>query len=150
MIVTPLAAADRYLPMHPALAKAFAFLRQVDARTFTVARVEIDGDKLYADVAVVPGRGHAGAKFETHRQHIDIQFVYEGEDEIAWKDAATCTPPVSYNPEKDAAKYDDTPENWFTLSAGMLAILYPEDAHAPLGGDPATSAKKVIVKILLT
>jgi len=149
MIIAPLTAADRYLPMHPALAAAFAFLRQVDEKTFDAVRFEIDGERIYADVAAVPGRGRDGAKFESHRQHIDIQFCYEGTDEIGWKDAAELSAPVSYSPEKDSAKYADTPDYWFTLNAGMFVIFYPEDGHAPLGGAPEMTAKKVIVKILL-
>lgn len=40
-------------------------------------------------------------------------------------------PHGGYDNEKDVEFFDDDPEFWFKLEAGMFAIFFPEDAHMP-------------------
>jgi YhcH/YjgK/YiaL family protein len=52
-----------------------------------------------------------------------------------------------YSEEKDVGFYNGAGD-WLTLHAGMFAILWPHDAHAPQAcvGEPAV-VLKVVVKI---
>ena len=106
----------------------------------------MDGARLYAMVIRQPGRGHDGAKVETHRNYIDIQFVAAGVDEMGWMPAAACTQPAGeYNPGKDVALFTDMPPVWFAVPAGSFAIFFPDDAHAPMGGQGEQF--KVVMKV---
>jgi hypothetical protein len=83
-------------------------------------------------------KGRDFAKLETHRLFIDVQFTVTGTDHIGWKPAVECTGEANgYNSEKDVAFFTERPETWLTAPQGIFAVFFPEDAHAPLGGDRA-------------
>jgi YhcH/YjgK/YiaL family protein len=146
MILDRLENADLYAKLHPAFAKAFAFLRSDKVTSLEPGRHELDGDRLFVLLATTPGRGHAGAKLEAHRKYIDIQYVVRGTDEIGWRPTKQCLEVESaYNDERDVAFWHDAPESWSTLVAGSFVILYPHDAHAPLGG--AGDVSKAVIKV---
>jgi biofilm protein TabA len=61
--------------------RAFAFLRTTDLPALAPGRHQIDGDRLYASIDRLSGRGLAGARLECHRRQIDIQLTIEGMSE---------------------------------------------------------------------
>lgn len=155
MILDRLQTADRYTTLHPAFARAFVYLRDADwARLMTAAqgaarhstRHPIDGDRMYASIDCVEGRGRDGARLEAHRRYIDIQFTIDGHEEIGWKPLGDCAATsVAYDDAKDVMFFSDRPDSWLSLPAGHFAIFFPDDAHAPLAG--RGSLTKAIVKI---
>ena len=151
MVLDTLARCHRYTPLHPAFARAFAFLNgpQWAALVSGAAgaeRHDIDGDRLYVSIARTDGRGHDGARLEAHRRYIDIQLTIEGYEEIGWKSLGDCAQPAgTFDVAKDIVFFSDRPESWVSLPAGHFAIFFPDDAHAPLGG--RGTVKKAIMKI---
>lgn len=146
MIVDYLQEANRYSPLHAGFADVFEFLRRADLAKLADGRHEIDGERLFAIVSRVEGRGREKALLEAHRRYIDVQFVISGQDCIGWMPTADCERVASpYDPEKDLEFFFDRPATWLAVSTGAFAIFYPEDAHAPL----ATSGPihKAIVKV---
>jgi YhcH/YjgK/YiaL family protein len=145
----------RYAPLHPAFARAFEFLTGANWRELIRASAEqanghthhsIDGERLYASIDVVEGRGRDDARLEAHRRYIDIQFTIDGHEEIGWKPTADCaSTAVAFDAVKDITFFHDRPVSWLSVPAGQFAIFFPEDAHAPLGGRGVL--KKAIVKI---
>ena len=128
-------------------AKAFAYLRDTDLKALADGRYELDGEKLYALVMTVDGRGQAGAKFEVHRRYIDIQAVVSGTDVMGWSPLAACRQPLPFDAVKDCGFYGDAPLSWIVVPAATFAVFWPDDAHAPLAGSGAI--KKVVVKVAL-
>lgn len=145
MIVDRLAVSARYHPLHPLFSRAFDFLRDTDLAVLPPGRHEIDGDDLYVSVDHLDGRGHDGARLESHRRYIDIQVAFEGHEEIGWRPLASCQAPAPFDDARDIGFFDDRPDSWFTVAPGTFAIFFPDDAHAPLGGPGAV--KKAIVKV---
>jgi len=146
MILDHLANAGRYACLHPAFARAFEFLRRDDLSDLPAGRHEIDGDRLYAMVVQAPGKGRDEAKLEAHREYVDIQLSVAGTDVIGWKPTAGCRhPETEFNPETDLGLYSDDPDAWVAVPPNTFAILFPEDAHAPMGG--SGSLHKVVVKV---
>src|SRR4029453_14356082 len=84
MILDTFAQAHRYAALHPGFAGAFAFLKKTDLKSLEPGRHVIDGDRLWMIVDHKDGRGREGARLEAHRAHIDIQFTFEGNEEIGW------------------------------------------------------------------
>jgi len=133
MILSKLEYTDRYTTLHPDFAKALAFLSQSKLEQLPPGRHEIDGERIYAVVSREQGRSRDKALLEAHREYIDIHLVLGGTGEIGWKSRSSCTiPDGQYNLERDFELFADSPDTWVAVSSGVLVILFPEDAHAPL------------------
>jgi biofilm protein TabA len=145
MILDRLANAQRYVALHSGFAAALEFLgKPLDH--LSAGRQPIDGERLFVVMNREQGRGHGGAKLESHRKYIDIQLTLSGAEEIGWKATGDCSRPESpFSAEKDIAFYPDRPESWFAVPPGSIAVFFPQDAHAPLGG--AGPLVKAVVKV---
>jgi YhcH/YjgK/YiaL family protein len=150
MIATDLMHIERQVLLTPTLVKAIEFLRRPDLAALSVGRVEIDGDRVFA----LPQRYETAPaetpRFEYHRKYIDIQFIVEGEEVIGWAPSGQMKITEPYDREKDVT-FGTVPPDAMTpvrLRAGQLAVLYPEDAHAPrlAAGAPAKVCK-IVVKV---
>lgn len=146
MILDTLERADRYRRLHPGFEAGFRFLTEAEAASLADGRHEIDGDRVFALVSRVAGRGREASKLEVHRKYIDIQMVYEGADLMGWRDLRTCSRlEAPFDEQNDYAFYLDAPETWFDVGAGRFTIFFPEDAHAPLAG--SGPLLKIVVKV---
>ena len=146
MVLDVLTNAERYASLHPAFARAFAYLASVDLTALQPGRNEIDGDAMFVILDRKEGRGRDGARLEAHRRYIDIQYTVDGLEEIGWTPLASCAgADGAFDAAKDIGFYRDTPSAWVRVPPGSFAIFFPEDAHAPLAGHGALV--KAIVKI---
>ena len=146
MILDSLDEAETYVRVHPAFARALAFLRTTELAALAPGRHEIDGERIYLAIDHVTGRGPTGARLECHRRHIDIQLTIEGDERIGWAPLASCiTPDGPFDAARDVGFFSDTPATWLAVPPGRFAVFFPADAHAPLAG--AGGVKKAIVKI---
>ncbi|MCC9603607.1 YhcH/YjgK/YiaL family protein [Stieleria sp. JC731] len=146
MIISTLADASRYTPLHSRFAEAFRYLETVRANELVEGKHEIAGDDLFAIAWSGIGKGQSESVLESHRRYIDIQYVVTGFDVMGWRPLADCQRiRDAYDETKDLAFFHDQPTSWTRVSAGSFAIFYPEDVHAPLG--TTTSLKKVVVKV---
>ncbi|AQQ10088.1 Toxin-antitoxin biofilm protein TabA [Sedimentisphaera cyanobacteriorum] len=148
MIIDRLDQADSYYSMHPLFEKAFQFLNKPELADLSPGRYELEGSRLFCNIAVESGRSKQESKLEAHKNYIDIQYVISGNEQMGWKKTSDCSlVRQPYNPEKDVAFFKDEPEKWETVSPGSFAVFFPEDAHAPLVSDG--EIHKAVVKILL-
>lgn len=150
MIVTDLEHASKQLPASSALGKALAFLRRADIAALPDGRYEIDGERVFAMAQRYETIAPAKPRFEAHRKYIDVQFVAAGAEVIGWAPASLMEISDAYEEEKDICFGRVKKELWtpVRLGAGQLAVLYPEDAHAPrLAAGLPSQAAKVVVKV---
>jgi biofilm protein TabA len=146
MVLDTLALADRYAALHPGFAEAFAFLSKTTVAALPQGRHDIAGDRIFVLIDHKDGRGRHGARLEAHRRYIDIQYTFEGMEEIGWSPLAACRPPAGgYDEAKDIAFFDDRPATWLSVPPGHFVIFFSDDAHAPLGGQGLL--KKAVVKV---
>ena len=150
MVVTDLDHSDHQTAGDPGLRKAFAFLRSPGIRQLPEGRVEIDGDRVFALVQRYETMMTDAPKFEFHQKYIDVQFIVSGEEVIGWAPVARMTITDAYDENKDicfgtVAKGTWTPVH---LQAGQLAVLWPEDGHAPkLASNASLPVMKIVVKV---
>jgi len=150
MIVSDLDHIIRQAALSPAFKKAIDFLRSPDIQMLPDGRVEIDGDRVFAMVQRFATKWTATPKFECHRKYIDIQFIVSGDEIIGWAPTEQMEITAAYDPDKDisfgtVAKGQWTPVH---LHAGQLAVLYPEDGHAPkLALRNPSTVMKIVVKV---
>lgn len=111
----------------------------------------LKGREIFAKVMGYETRGVETARFESHREYIDIQSVLVGSEGIAWHTAQTLKVSDHYDSNNDIEFYA-TPEvipARVDVFPGYFVALYPHDAHMPqLRVDENTPwVKKVVVKI---
>jgi len=146
MVLDALARGERYAALHPAFARAFAFLASTDLAALPTGRNDIDGDAMFVILDRQEGRGRDRARLEAHRRYIDIQLTLSGDEEIGWTPLAACaSADGAFDETKDIVFFRDRPSAWVRVTPGSFAIFFPDDAHAPLAGQGPLV--KAIVKI---
>jgi biofilm protein TabA len=112
-------------------------------------RVELGGG-VFALEQAYRTKDRRETAFESHRAHIDIQVIVEGEEIIEVQDIAGLRIKEDRTPGQDILFYQ--PQERATvlhLKAGEAAILYPVDGHMPSLSVGAGSGlvRKTVVKV---
>jgi biofilm protein TabA len=146
MILDNLDNSEAWLGLHPGFAKAFEFLRRKDLGELEPGIHELDGEEIYASIQKGSGKAKSDALLEAHRKYIDIQFLINGAEQTGWKAREDChAVHAAYDGKKDIEFFDDAPQTYLQLKAGMFAIFFPADAHAPMISDGVIH--KCVVKV---
>lgn len=149
MIVDKIENANLYAGLSDRIARAFEILRDKNLAAKDNGRYEVDGKDFYYLVQRYMSRPIEQARFEAHREHIDIQFLLEGQEGIGHAPVGELTPATPYDKEKDVTRYK-MPGSFtqVKLCKGMFCLLYPGDAHmACYQFNGPTNVHKVVVKV---
>ena len=150
MIVSDNNHISHQVALSPNLQKALAFLRSPDLAMLPDGRVEIDGERVFALVQRFETKWSATPKFECHKKYIDIQFIVSGDEIIGWAPAELMEITTAYEADKDIS-FGTVPKGEWTpvhLHAGQMAVLYPEDGHAPkMALRNPSKVMKIVVKV---
>jgi len=146
MIITTLQEASRYEVLHPLFPVLFAYLREHDLLHTELGRITVQDDDLFINNVAPQTTPVEKSVLEMHRDYIDVHVVLEGEETFGWLDLADVKAySKPYSAEGDCALSTDVSQNFVTLRPGQVAIVWPEDAHAPaLGPGPL---RKLICKV---
>lgn len=150
MVVTDIKHLGHQVSMTTALRKGVDFLLRPDIHLLADGRVDIDGDLVFALVQRYETLETDAPRFEYHRKYIDIQYIVSGEEVIGWAPAERMAITEEYDGNKDicfgtVSKDEITP---VYLKEGQLAVLYPEDGHAPkLAAGKPSRVFKIVVKV---
>ena len=146
MIVDHIEHAALYYSLGPRIAAALTYLAQTDFSLLPDGRCELDGDRLFAIVQRYRTKPAADARWEAHRQYVDVQYVAAGVERMGWAalyDGMTLA--VPYDPVKDVVFFDAAGQ-FFDVPAGRFVIFAPHDVHAPglrpEGGSLGPSARQ--------
>lgn len=111
-------------------------------------RRELDGDRVVALYQVYLTRDPDTVPYEAHRRHVDLQYVIRGEERLRLARPGTGRGAGAYDPDRDVEFYEGRVWQELALTAGTVAILYPEDLHAPgLHPGREVAVAKVVVKV---
>ena len=108
------------------------------------------GVSNYANVESYITKNIDDAKFESHKNYIDIQILLSGKERIYVGSVNDMTISVPYSLEKDIMFYDEAvePYDYITLGDSNFVMLFPHEAHAPqVAVLNPSEVKKVVVKI---
>lgn len=135
---------DTYVP--PRVRQALEYLRATDMTAVPIGRHELDGDRLMAIVQDYVTKPADQCVWEAHRRYVDVQYVVHGVERVGHAPLERCRERVPYDGERDVALYHPGTQ-YVTLTAGMLAILGPDDVHSPgvALGEPL-AVRKVVMK----
>ena len=132
--------------LHPLFKKAFDYIKETDFSKVEDGKYELDGSRLFINVASLTGKDKKDAAIETHKKYIDIQLPLLGVEKIGWKPGCELREEsIPYDEAKDIAFYVDRPTAYTKIYPGQFAVYFPEDGHAPGIGEG--NIRKVIVKV---
>lgn len=146
MILSDLSQSSRYEKLHSAFPKVFQYVKSHNLLNAELGKIEIDGDKVFIINSEPECLSKERQVLEYHRKYLDIHILLSGEETIGWKNLADCKQEKkAFDEENDYGLYEDKPTTYITLKPNQFAIVYPEDAHAPIIGEG--KIRKLVVKI---
>lgn len=148
MVLGQLEHSERIESLHPQFKLVFDYIKSHDLLHAPLERITLDGDKLFINNVNPECVAQEAQPLEAHRDYLDIHILLEGEERIGWKPINNCgTPSKAYDKEGDYMLFDEPASSYVDLRPGDFAIVWPEDAHAPLIG--SGKVRKLIVKAAL-
>ncbi|SQI46193.1 uncharacterized protein, YhcH/YjgK/YiaL family [Serratia plymuthica] len=72
---------------HPIIHQAIAFIERTDFATLQPGKIDIIPDKMFCllqEISTVPAQQ---MRPESHFDHVDVQYLLQGEETIAWRAA---------------------------------------------------------------
>lgn len=115
------------------------------------AEIAIEGDTLYAILQCYRTKPRAEGRFEAHQRHTDLQYLGEGTE---WIDVCHLREQANLPPYDANGNVffplGTTARSRVRLAAGDVAVLFPNDAHAPclrVEDAPDALVRKIVIKI---
>lgn len=126
MILCSVSEIKKYDVMIPGLSKA---IDEINAQKESeVGRYELSkGFYMIQKGTTIPLKE---GRFEAHERYIDVQILVDGEEIVEWASIDALTICEPYNKDKDCKFLLGTGAA-VEMKAGMIYILFPEDAHKP-------------------
>ncbi len=144
--------AKSQLVLSAALKKGLEYLLKFDPKFFQgkedgfSEKVVIDGENVFANHSVYKTKPVSKARFEAHRKYIDLQIIWQGQENIEVTSLDNLKNKTKYDPQKDIVFYKFFKAASLIMNPGYLAVLYPTDAHAP---GVSSGCQKVVFKTVV-
>ena len=141
--------AARYEGLAEGFAAGFRFLRDTDLRAASPGKIDIAGDRVFALIQDYTTKPLEQGFWESHRKHIDIQYVVHGVERIGVAPVETLHTTDPFDDAKDLIKYSG-PGDWVTVREGQFTLFFPQDGHMPgIRIDQPVAVRKVVVKVAI-
>ena len=146
MIIDSLKNIARY-KMIPELSRVIDDILQGDWKRFPLGKTEMDGERLLVYMQEYDSKEAKEVRGESHRRYIDLQCVISGEEIIGYQ-ILEGQEVLEEIPEKDIVFYPNTGMTELRMRAGMFAVFFPGEIHAPcqISGQ-RERVKKAVFKI---
>ncbi|WP_241568930.1 YhcH/YjgK/YiaL family protein [Rosenbergiella collisarenosi] len=140
-------------PLPAVVKKALQFLKHTDFQALPAGKVDIDGDKMFAQVLDLTTCDLPQLQPESHRRYVDVQYLVSGEEKIGvTPDVGNYQVAESKLEQHDIQFYQSVADETFLdMVPGNYAVFFPEDIHRPACHKHGLSnIRKVVVKIALS
>ena len=113
--------------------------------------ITIEGAILYALLQCYRPKPRAEGRFEAHHRHTDLQYLAEGTEwiEVCHLREQANLPPFDANGNVFFS-LGAAAHSRLRLAAGEVAVLFPNDAHAPclhVEDAPDNLVRKIVIKV---
>jgi len=148
MLATSINLVSKYDYLSEKFSAAYKWLAEHDIKNMEDGKYVIT-DGVFAMVQRYETIDFSEARFESHKEYFDIQYLADGKESFGMALVKDCKLNESV-PDNDVYFYD-TPE-FFTkvnLKAGDLIVVPPEEAHQPRAcyNNEKMAVVKVVVKV---
>ena len=148
MIIDAIDNVSLYSSLGPRIGAALDYIVNTDFSSMATGKHHIDGERLFAIVNEYQTINPTEVELEGHRRYIDVQYLVAGSELIGYAPLTDQPLLKEYDGKEDYALYRGE-ATYVRLSAGMFAIFYPHDLHMPCIGEPPTTVRKVVVKVMI-
>jgi YhcH/YjgK/YiaL family protein len=131
---------------HPAWMKAIGWLRALPA-DIPNGRHKIIGEDMFASVMEYDTVPREAARFESHREHVDLQFAIAGTEGIDWCPRAELEPDGPFGDDVQFWLPPVTPVTTLESSPGRFSVFFPSDAHRPKVRIQSVHVRKLVIKV---
>ena len=131
---------------HPTWERALVWLRALPA-DIAIGRHEIVGEDMFASVMQYDTVPREEARFESHREHVDLQYAIEGTEGIDWCPRAELLPDGPFGDDVQFWLPPTTPFTTLVSCPRRFSVFYPDDAHRPKVRIGSGHVRKLVVKI---
>jgi biofilm protein TabA len=141
----------RHIQETDGLEAGFTFLERADLATLPMGKHAIQGEAVFALAMKAPSKTTAEARFESHRDYIDIQCLLSGEEMIGVAPVGQLQGATPYDAAKDLIFYA-TPDRYQELAIppGHFAVFFPWEGHMPMCRSRGPhELHKVVIKVSL-
>lgn len=130
------------------LDKAIDYILHLNFSNLKVGKYEVDPNFYYTVQEYIPGENRE-VPYESHRKHIDIQLLLEGEEMLQVTDVNRLEVSKPYDEKKDCILYRPSNNGSGTiLRPESIVILYPKDAHRSIKiKEYSIRVKKIVGKV---
>jgi YhcH/YjgK/YiaL family protein len=126
---------------------AFKFLSETNLEQLEVGRIDLSED-VFALVTEYETKNLDEAKFESHQERIDLQYLISGKELIGLTNDTTMQVISPYSKEKDITFYEYDGGEMLSASSANYFIFFPNDKHKPnIDSDGKNRVKKIVIKI---
>lgn len=149
MIINTLSQSERAEAYNEALKLVFDYVKTHDLTQVPAGRIELDGERVFINVADAALKTKEEQKLEVHRAYLDVHIPLSGNETIGWAALADIAveSDAPFDETNDFALFTAPATSYFTLRPGEFCIVFPEDAHAPVIGEG--TLRKAIAKVRL-
>ncbi|WP_298715553.1 YhcH/YjgK/YiaL family protein [Chitinophaga sp.] len=148
MIIDTLANADKYAGLGERFQAAFKWLRESGLAGLEKGKHSIEGDRIFAIVNEYDTIPAEGEQMESHRKHIDVQYIVSGEELVGHDMLRGQQVSRPYDDNDDFMLWADRPSFYTRLTPGDFAIFWPTDLHMPnLISGKSVKVRKIVIKI---
>ncbi len=110
--------------------KMFKFLAETDLSKLEPGKIVIEEGRLWFNVLEYTPKSAEDTKIEAHKNYIDLQYTYEGNELMGV--AGKVTPINEYDPVKDRTNYATDEEIIYSPApADRFFLYFPCDMHQP-------------------
>ena len=135
--------------LHPLFGKSIDAVLELIGKDPEDGRYDVDGDDAYIMVSTYETKPvNAERRFESHRDYIDIQLLFEGRELLGFAHPGQLTVTDEYRPDYELYGMIEDFDS-VMLTPGKLVIIYPEEPHAPglSWGGQSERVRKMVIKI---
>jgi len=149
MILDQIQNAACYRGLHPHIQAGLDYLSAFTTDAFAAGRDDIRGDRVFALRQEYVSKRLEDGKWESHHRHVDIQFIYEGVEQMGYAPVSSLETTRPYDEKSDCVIYQGAGQ-FFRVGPGWFTIFFPEDAHMPgLAIAESATVRKIVVKARL-
>ena len=148
MLSCPINLADNYGTLSPDFTAGLKWLAETDIASLADGKHPIPGTELVADVQSYNTKPADECRFESHRDHFDIQYIAEGREFFGVYPAEGLAV-IESHPERDTF-FHEKPESSgrVLLNTGDFIIVAPGEAHmAKCAVNGPENVRKAVIKV---
>lgn len=132
---------------HEKLMPVLKLLQEMDFSQYTGGRHEL-GNGSFFFLNEFETKEAENCFWEAHRKYIDIHFILDGQEKIAFDHIDRQSVETEYDPEKDAVFLEGELHSEMTMNPGDVMICLPEDSHMTgLVAGHKQKVRKVVLKV---